>query len=442
MSKTSNRLFRLYQRITGSIAFYPAVISIGLALLCVVTIFLEMTWLQPYKEDLELGLVKNADNARLILGTLAAGTISLTVFSFTMVMVVLNSAASSLSPRVLPGLISSRNHQVVLGVYLGTIITSLMLISTIQEGDDINVPSLGIFLALALGLLCLSLFVFFIRTISQSIQVDFILNRLYKETLHRLQARQRKLDDQPAPRWPEDDGWPVARARRSGYFKALNLQPVQELLSEHDLHMTVQVHYGFFVMPGHPLFRLDREVDDEIVTSLLDCFDFYVEEYANQHFFFGFKQISEIATKALSPGINDPGTAIRAIDMLSVLFGERLQLQDFDAEACDDQPPRLFFHELTLHQMLLMTLGPLRTYGSGDTQVLLALLQACKNLLYCDPGEAAEAVLREHARSVIAEADVSLPRQLDRDELNEAIGHLNEALAHHPALPGVGRGES
>lgn len=441
MSTASNRLFRLFHRITGSIAFFPALIALGLAALCVVTIYLEMTWLQPYKEDLELGLVKNAENARLILGTLVAGTISLTVFSFTMVMVVLNSAASSLSPRVLPGLISSRNHQVVLGVYLGTIITSLMLISTIQEGDDINVPSLGIFLALALGLLCLCLFVFFIRTISQSIQVDFILNRLYKETLHRLKKRQKKFEGRQL-RWPDDDNWTVGCARRSGYLKALNLQPVQELLTEHDLRMTVQVHYGFFVMPGHPLFRLDREVDDEIITSLLDCFDFYVEEYVNRHFFFGFKQIAEIAIKALSPGINDPGTAIKAIDMLSVLFSERLLLQDFDAEVRDDEQPRLFFHELTLHQMLHMTLGPLRAYGRGDAQVLLSLLQACKNLLFCDPGRAAEAVLREHAQAIVADAEASLPRQLDRDELNEAVQRLNEAFKHHPALPCVSRGES
>ncbi len=441
MSTVSNRLFRLYHRITGSIAFLPALIALGLAALCMVTIYLEMTWLQPYKEDLELGLVKNAENARLILGTLVASTISLTVFSFTMVMVVLNSAASSLSPRVLPGLISSRNHQVVLGVYLGTIITSLMLISTIQEGHDINVPSLGIFLALGLGLLCLCLFVFFIRTISQSIQVDFILNRLYKETLHRLKKRQKKFEGHHL-RWPDDDGWTVACARRSGYLKALNLQPVHELLTQHDLRMTVQVHYGFFVMPGHPLFRLSRQVDDEIISSLLDCFDFYVEEYVNQHYFFGFKQIAEIAIKALSPGINDPGTAIKAIDMLSVLFSERLQLQGFDAEVRDDQQPRLFVHELTLHQMLHMTLGPLRAYGRGDAQVLLGLLQACKNLLFCDPGEAAEAVLCAHAQAIVTEAEASLPRRLDRDELNAAVRRLNEALKHHPALPYVSRGES
>ncbi len=172
MSALTNRLFRLYHRVIGSIAFYPTLIALGLACLCLITIVLELTWLQPYKEQLELGVVKNAENARLILGTLVGGIISLMVFSFSMVMVVLNSAASSLSPRVIPGLISSRSHQLVLGVYLGTIIGSLMLISTIQEGDDINVPSLGVFLALFLGVICLCLFIYFIRSISLSIQVD------------------------------------------------------------------------------------------------------------------------------------------------------------------------------------------------------------------------------------------------------------------------------
>jgi uncharacterized membrane protein len=442
MSTASNRLFRLYQRITGSIAFYPALIAVGLAALCVVTIYLEMTWLQSYKENLELGLVKNADNARLILGTLVAGTFSLTVFSFTMVMVVLNSAASSLSPRVLPGLISSHNHQVVLGVYLGTIITSLMLISTIQEGDDINVPSLGIFLALALGILCLCLFVFFIRTISLSIQVDFILNRLYKETLHRLRERQAKFTDREPLCWPDDNDWPVTQARRSGYMKALNLAAVHELLDEHELCMTVQVHHGFFVMPGHPLFRLDREVDEAVTDKLLDCFDFYVEEYVNRHFFFGFKQISEIAVKALSPGINDPGTAIKAIDMLCVLFGERLRVQDFDVELRDGKPPRLFLHELSLHEMLYMTLAPLRSYGQADAQVLLALLQAYKNLLFCEPDAAAEAVICRHAQAVIRQGDASLARQLDRDELDQAVQRFNEALRTHPALTRINRRES
>jgi len=433
MSAVTNRLFRLYHRVTGSIAFYPTLIAVGLASLCVVTIVLEMTWLQPYKEDLDLGLVKNADNARLILGTLVAGIISLMVFSFSMVMVVLNSAASSLSPRVIPGLISSRSHQVVLGVYLGTIINSLMLISTIQEGDDINVPSLGIFLALGLAVICLCLFVYFIRSISLSIQVDFILNRVYKQTLAQLRTRRRQLQDSHDPAWPDDAQWSVVRARRSGYFKALNVTAAHDVLDEHDARMTVQVHYGFFVMPGHPLMRIDRELDDDCTNRLLDCFDFYVEEYAHRHFFFGFKQIVEIAVRALSPGINDPGTAIKAIDMLSVLLAERMEMPDHEVAHARDRP-RIFIRELNLHQLLQMTFGPQRRYGADDLQVLQALLQACKNLLYAAKDADTERVLLRHAQAVVDQAAISLSGALDRQAMVEAVRSLNQAVRHAEPL--------
>ncbi len=433
MSAVTNRLFRLYHRVTGSIAFYPTLIAVGLASLCVVTIVLEMTWLQPYKEDLDLGLVKNADNARLILGTLVAGIISLMVFSFSMVMVVLNSAASSLSPRVIPGLISSRSHQVVLGVYLGTIINSLMLISTIQEGDDINVPSLGIFLALGLAVICLCLFVYFIRSISLSIQVDFILNRVYKQTLAQLRTRRRQLQDSHGPAWPDDAQWSVVRARRSGYFKALNVTAAHDVLDDHDARMTVQVHYGFFVMPGHPLMRIDRELDDDCTNRLLDCFDFYVEEYAHRHFFFGFKQIVEIAVRALSPGINDPGTAIKAIDMLSVLLAERMEMPNHEVAHAQDRP-RIFIRELNLHQLLQMTFGPQRRYGADDLQVLQALLQACKNLLYAAKDADTERVLLRHAQAVVDQAAISLSGALDRQAMVEAVRSLNQAVRHAEPL--------
>ncbi len=433
MSAVTNRLFRLYHRVTGSIAFYPTLIAVGLASLCVVTIVLEMTWLQPYKEDLDLGLVKNADNARLILGTLVAGIISLMVFSFSMVMVVLNSAASSLSPRVIPGLISSRSHQVVLGVYLGTIINSLMLISTIQEGDDINVPSLGIFLALGLAVICLCLFVYFIRSISLSIQVDFILNRVYKQTLAQLRTRRRQLQDSHGPAWPDDAQWSVVRARRSGYFKALNVTAAHDVLDDHDARMTVQVHYGFFVMPGHPLMRIDRELDDDCTNRLLDCFDFYVEEYAHRHFFFGFKQIVEIAVRALSPGINDPGTAIKAIDMLSVLLAERMEMPDHEVAHAQDRP-RIFIRELNLHQLLQMTFGPQRRYGADDLLVLQALLQACKNLLYAAKDADTERVLLRHAQAVVDQAAISLSGALDRQAMVEAVRSLNQAVRHAEPL--------
>lgn len=430
MATPSNMLFRAYQRLVHSLAFYPTLIATGFFGLCLLTMAVEyQPWMMSAKQAVDVGLVRNADNARLILGTLVAGILSLMVFSFSMVMVVLNNAAASLSPRVIPGLISSKGHQKTLGVYLGTILYALLLITTIETGGSTRVPSLGVLITLLLGIACLGLFVHFIRSISQSIQVEHILNTLYATSLEKLEhCASRQTEGNPPPRWPDTAHWVTVRAQRSGYFKALNVSAANALLCKHDLRMKVLAHRGFFVMQGHPLLCLERQADDVTTQALLDCFDFFIEEYPSAHYFFGCRQMSEIAVKALSPGINDPATAIKTIDLLSVLLGKRLLLADQDWASQPDTPPRLCFHELTLDQLLLQLLGPLRTYGASDPSVLISLLQAFKNLLYLTTHPAQQTDLLRHARSVRDTAARNLYEARDREEINQFIVRINHAL--------------
>jgi uncharacterized membrane protein len=107
-----------------------------------------------------------------------------------MVMVVSNNASASLSPQVIPGLISDKGHQKTLGFSLGTILYSLLLITSIEQNSTTRIPSLGVLISLGFGIACLGLFVHFIHSISRSIQVEYILNNLYHTTLKKLDARE------------------------------------------------------------------------------------------------------------------------------------------------------------------------------------------------------------------------------------------------------------
>lgn len=428
MSRLSNIVFRVYQRTLHSLALYPTLIALGFFVLCLLVMSIEyQPWLMSLKRDMDVGLVRNAENARLILSTLVGGILSLTVFSFSMVMVVLNNASATLSPRVIPGLISDKGHQKTLGFYLGTILYSLLLITSIEQGNSTQVPSLGVLMALAMGIACLGLFVHFIHSISRSIQVEYILNNLYHTTLKKLAAREAKLANiEDIPSWPDDQHWQEVRAQRNGYFKELNINAINALLSEHDLCMTVMIHHGFFVMSGRPLFKLDRRVDEDIANALLDCFDFFIEEYAHSHYLFGCTQISEIAVKALSPGTNDPGTALTAIDLLSVLFSKRLALPDLDFALLDDEPPRLFHYELSLDELLLLVFGPIRNYGRADASVLFGLLQAYKSLFYHPLRAQQKTDLLRHVRSVQESADQFLHNSREREAINQLLERINQ----------------
>ena len=84
-----------------------------------------------------------------------------------------------------------------------------MLITSIEQNSSTQVPSLGVLIALCLGIACLGLFVHFIHSITRSIQVEYILNNLYHTTLHKLAAREAEMADiEDLPSWPEDQHWP------------------------------------------------------------------------------------------------------------------------------------------------------------------------------------------------------------------------------------------
>ena len=144
---TPRKIADNYRELVSSIGFYPSLLSVIFLLFAVLVTTTEYTsFVMELKSLLEVLLVDSEENARTILSTLTGSIISLTVFSFSMVMVVLNSASASLSPRVLPGLITRKSHQLVLGFYLGSIIFSIVMLINIRTMDngEIGIPSLGI----------------------------------------------------------------------------------------------------------------------------------------------------------------------------------------------------------------------------------------------------------------------------------------------------------
>ena len=312
MSDPANVFFRIAKRIKGSIALYPVLIPAAYATLAALVLAFESTTTAAALRDKLPSGLTDADNSREILGTLITGIISLTVFSFSMVMVVLNGAAARLSPRVLPGLVSDTRNQVTLGIYLGSIVYFLLLIGTLNKNDPASVPALGLLLALLFGTSCMALFVVFIRSVSQSIQVDWILSQLYNGASTNLEKRRRRIAGIAG--LPEAGEWWCVPAARPGYLREVNERRLGKILRKRGLLAVIQVEPGFFLIEGHPLIKFSEPLSEDDAAEVLDCFDFHDKEFAGANVSYGMRQMSEIAVKAISPAINDPGTAIRAIN--------------------------------------------------------------------------------------------------------------------------------
>lgn len=434
---TPRKIADNYREMISSIGFYPSMLSVLFLTFALITTAVEYSDpAMSVKKVLSVLLVDSEENARTILSTLAGSIISLTVFSFSMVMVVLNSASASLSPRVLPGLITRKSHQLVLGFYLGSIIyTILMLINirTIGNGN-MGIPSLGIFISLVLGLISLGFFVYFIHSISRAIQVDNVLNDLFKNTKSELNSIKAMQHEHPVDDFPTFDDWYSIKSKTEGYFKGAHSDKLCAICKEHDIKIYISVKQGFFTVKGYPFLKCDTDLTDkpELIDELLACFIFYIEEYVSDHYRYGMTQISEIAVKAMSPGINDPGTAVKAIDMLSILLILRLDIYDvnYSLKQCDDNHPKLFLHETSFDELLHDNFTPIRNYAKNDAYVMVNVLEAFKNILFrASDNEKATKSLFIYLGAIIEDIDTHISNDYDREQITnmlKAIARISE----------------
>ena len=422
-----------YRDLISSIGFYPSLISVFFLLFAVLTMSVEyIGFVQKFKESINVILVDSEENARTILSTLAGSIISLTVFSFSMVMIVLNSASASLSPRVIPGLITRKSHQMVLGFYLGSIIYSIIMLININKLADGStaVPSLGVFFALVFGLISLALFVFFIHSISRSIQADNVLNDLYKHTKLEMVASVQRQDEHSINEFPDFDSWHSITSNTEGYFKGVHTEKLTSLLAENNLNAYVTIKQGFFTVEGYPFLKCDKDITDnkELVEELLGCFIFYIEEYISDHYRYGLTQISEIAVKAMSPGINDPGTAVKAIDMLSILLIIRLDIKDvnYSLRNSVNGVPLLYFHETSFDELLNDNFTPLRNYSKSDAYVMTNILEAFKNILFTSHKyQSANASLFIYLNAIVDDINEHITNEYDRNQVNNMLKSIS-----------------
>ena len=123
---------------------------------------------------------------------------------------------------------------------------------------------------------------------------------------------------------PNTESWHSYSIPQHGYLKRIDMEGLTKYVCKQDIQVAITCHVGFLVMEGYPLLKINKtNIEKETLECLSTFFKFYDEDVLDDHYIFGFKQISEIAVKSLSPGINDPGTAIKAIDFLALLLSQR-----------------------------------------------------------------------------------------------------------------------
>lgn len=350
--------------------------------------------------------LKDPSTARSIVSVIAAGLISLTVFSFSMVMVVLNQAASQLSNRVLDKLVGNRFHQFIIGFYIGDIIYSLLLLTSIRDVEaGIYVPALSTYLLIILSVLAIFLFVLFLHFITQTIKYTTIIRRIYRQTLASM--KESCLLKTEPDTTPAQKGQPV-RTKKVGVFETYDRQQMLSLAIKNNCVITFRYPPGHFVLENVPIadvYCMNGSVSEELEGHILSQISLVDEPSDDVNFYYGFKQLSEIAIKALSPGINDPGTATESLQALFALLAYRRNHFPDNSIRDRNGVVRVVTKELSFDELFQRYILPVWDYGKDDRNLRTHLIDLLLQLQYTGKSIATEKLLMEIQRKPFREAE-------------------------------------
>jgi uncharacterized membrane protein len=338
------KLVSVRESLDSSFWFIPALITTGAVALFVVTQHLDQLTTRSLA-TIPVVFAGGPTSARAVLTAIAGGIIAVTGTVFSITIVTLQLASSSYTPRVLRNFTSDRGAQVVLGTFIATFLYSLLVLKIIRtpqsEGASFN-PVISMTVAVLLAVLCIGLLIYFIAHVVNLIQSSTIVRMAYADTMATLAALD-DLEDAFAedPKPPEDrpelrdllGGEPyLVRALESGYVQYLNEGEVLEAVvggrgadgraDGRGETMVVEIPFGpgHFVAAGLPLVRVWPATGLRSEKDVYDAFYLGKDRSFQQDFAFGLRQLADIALKGLSPGVNDPTTAMQAMDYQEAIF--------------------------------------------------------------------------------------------------------------------------
>jgi len=370
--------------------------------------------------------------ARGVLTTIAGSLITVTATVFSITIVALQLASSQFTPRILRSFSRDRSNQVVLGVFIGTFTYALLVLRTVRSAADEGqtfVPAVSVAVAIGLALVAIGFLIYFIHHVAESIRAAVIVDRATADTL--------RLVEQlfPAPIGasadgaeilPEPDGERrVVAAESAGYLQAVDADSLFTLAETSHLLVRMELRIGEFVLPGGPLATVwpASAVDDEITDGVRGAFVTSPERTLQHDAELGIRQIADIAMRALSPGVNDPTTAVNCVDRLSeilVVLGNRRAPDR--ARAGEDGCVHLLAGGTTFERAVDLSFDQIRHYGAGDPSFAAHLLVTLGDLASLVPPYRRPVVVRQ------AEALLRGAREQTREPKDLAL--LEWAAAH------------
>ncbi|MEP6855043.1 MAG: DUF2254 domain-containing protein [Pedococcus sp.] len=440
----------LLQRLTERFWFLPTAMCVVAVILAESLVYVDGTDAVDSLPSWVANLVYRVgeSGSRDILGAIASASLGVAGTTFSITMAVLALTSSSYGPRLVRNFMADKGNQVVLGVYVSTFLYSLLVLRSIRDVGALDssssqpfVPHLAVNGAVLLAVANVAVLVYFIHHISDSIQISTLSGRVRIDLLETVDRLYAATEGEQAPRSsthtrgrpssePDASAFAV-RADGAGYVQSIDDEQVVGLATRHDLVVWMSVQPGDHLLPDTALMRVEPTVlDDEVAADLRGCVLVGDARSPFQDVAFAAQQLTELAVRALSPGTNDPYTAINALDDLGVGLSTMAALpRPTDWRSAEDGSARLHWRHPTVETVVAAVVDSMRWYAASAPSVMSATLRLVERV-----GMAGDDQLRSDLRTQVDRLAESFDRADHQPCDNQAFAALIAASRSRLAL--------
>jgi uncharacterized membrane protein len=432
-------LIKYWDRLRSSFWFLPSLMAAGAVALAFAMVTVDEAVAEEWVLELGWVYTGGAEGASAVLGTIASSMITIAGLVFSMTLVALSLASSQFGSRLLRNFMRDTANQLVLGTFVATFLYCLLVLRTIRRADEVAfVPHVSVTLGVLFAIASLGVLIYFIHHVSVSIQADQIVARVGAELnagIDRLfPDRTGQGTSRPAAE-SLDDGFdarsrPIA-ADGDGYVQIVDAQALLRMATRADALFRVDRRPGDYVVEGMTIVTVAPGdcVDGAMVERVNTAFVLGSQRTPSQDVEFSVDQLVEIAARALSPGVNDPFTAITCIDRLGSALCRLAQREIPSAHRFDDDGRlRVVAPPVTFSRIADAAFDQIRRHGRPSAAIAIRLLDTIGVVAGAARRPDDRAALRRHAELIVRGAREAVPEEEDRQAVERRYFAVSRTL--------------
>lgn len=314
------------------------------------------------------------------LSNLSGIFLTISTFSFTIIVTVLNKYSSNISPRMLQSFIDRTGVLGLYGIFVSGFfysVISILLLQDIAPDQHVVAGSFGI----AYSIIAMLSFIAFSRQVLDNLQVSNIIENVFNdcEKLIDKEVELRKKAKHYEEGYESTNLSIVAES--SGYLFEIKADDIFKKLNGIKAEFVINKRIGEYTTKGESVGELNIfqcKLDDNDKKELKEKLSplFIINAYSNEEDYHrGIVNLSEIANMALSPGTNDPNTAIMCINKMSSLLGKLLSTGNHFVILKEDENVKIIYQSYSVKDELYLGFSQIISYSAGDPLVTKAILQ-------------------------------------------------------------------